>query len=129
MQTRYTVAEVAKLLSSQKGLGRVRNVAPRSDRTYKGVVYDSKAEMMYAFNLDKEKGLGLIWDWKRQIPFEINIGNHLICKIKVDFAVQNEEDGPWRYIELKGWETEVYRLKKKLLLASFPGLQYSVVKV
>ncbi len=126
-KARYTVAEVAALL--KRPGGKVRNVAPRSDRTYKGVVYDSKAEMMYAFNLDKEKGLGLIWDWNRQPVFPIVVNGNKICHLRVDFGILDEYGGTWRYVEIKGFETEVYKLKKKLLLACYPGLQYSVVKL
>ena len=36
----------------RKPKGRVRNVAPKADRTYNGRVYHSKAEAKYAFELD-----------------------------------------------------------------------------
>jgi hypothetical protein len=126
-QTRYTVAEVAALL--KRPGGKVRNVAPRSDRTYAEVVYDSKAEALYAFELDRQKQLGMIWDWKRQVKFPIVVNGNPICRLVVDFGILDESGSYWRYVEVKGFETEVYKIKKKLLLACYPGLSYTVVKV
>jgi hypothetical protein len=57
------------------------------------------------------------------------VNGSFICELRIDFAIKDEEGMAWRYVEIKGFETEVYKLKRKLLLAVYPGLQYTVVKV
>ena len=109
-------------------LGRVRNIAPPALRTYAGVVYQSKAEAKYAFELDALKASGRIKDWKRQVAVRINVNGVKICKLVVDFEVWPITGNPW-LIEIKGHETEVYKLKRKLLRACHPGLDYRVIKV
>lgn len=123
---KYTPAEVAALLA--RPTGRVRNVAPRSDRTYAGVVYDSKAECKYAFSLDQLKASGKILDWSRQIRVPLVVNGITVCNFVIDFCVSNN-DGDQEFHEVKGWETPEYKLKLKLFRAIFPKADYRVVKV
>jgi len=106
----------------------VRNVAPRADRTYNGVVYDSKAEALYAFKLDGLMAAGKIKAWDRQTVFPLKVDGQLICKFVVDFVVK-EADGSNVIHEIKGWETPEYKLKLKLFKALYPNADYRVVKV
>ena len=123
---RYTAVEVKALLERPKG--RVRNVAPRADRTYKGMVYDSKAEALYAFKLDGLMAAGKIKAWDRQMVFPLRVEGQLICKFIVDFMVR-EADGSGVIYEIKGWETPEYKLKLKLFKALYPNADYRVVRV
>lgn len=116
-------SEVMKLM---KRAPRIR-VGALSDRTYKGKVYMSKAEAKYAAELDLKKKAGLIRDWRSQVPFQITVSGHKICKVIVDFAV-DEKDGTTRYVEIKGSVTEVYQLKKRLLNACYPDITYEVLR-
>ena len=106
--------------------GRIR-VAAKADRTYNGVVYHSKAEARYAAELDILKKAGVITEWWRQIPFGIKVQGRWICDVVVDFKILDRKEYAY-YVEIKGHETEVYRLKRDLLLACYPGIDYRVVK-
>ena len=107
---------------------RVRNVAKKSDRTYKGVVYDSKAEMLRAFELDALKAAGKIISWERQVPFVLSVRGIVICKFVVDFKVK-ERPGVEYYEEIKGWETPEYKLKLKLFRAIYQNVDYRIINV
>jgi hypothetical protein len=106
---------------------RVRNVAKKEDRTYKGVVYDSKSEMLRAFELDALKAAGKILDWERQWPFTLAVNGITICKFVVDFRVR-ETPGNVYYEEVKGWETPEYKLKLKLFKAIYQNVDYRIIK-
>jgi len=121
---RYTAAEVKALLARPKG--RVRNVASRADRTYNGVVYDSKAEALYAFKLDGMRASGEILGWERQIRIPLIVNEVKVCMFVVDFVVQGQS--AFEYHEIKGWETPEYKLKLKLFKALFPNADYRVVR-
>lgn len=124
-KSRFSPAEIAAMLN-RPSLGRVRNVAPRSERTYSGVVYDSKSEALYAFKLDAMKASGEIKGWSRQVPFPLEVNGKLICKFVVDFVVAEHE---WDVIhEVKGWMTPEFRLKLKLFKALYPDMPYKVVR-
>lgn len=118
-------AEVRKLMKQP----RVRGVAAKEDRAYCGRVYHSKAESLYAFGLDMQKSQRAIFNWKAQVGFPITISGVFICKVIIDFEVEDIEGAPPRYVELKGWLSEVWRLKKKLLLACYPDINLTVVRV
>ncbi len=125
-----SVKEVAAMLRAHDSKGKVKNIASVSARTYKGHVYASKAESLYAFELDRQKAAGLIYEWEQQITMPIRLNGAHICNVSVDFRVQHEPAGEWRYVEVKGWESEVWRLKRKLLLAMYGReFKYEVVKV
>ncbi len=126
MTQTVTASELTQMLAPRRG--RVRNVASPADRTYAGCVYHSKAEATYAFQLDALKAARRILTWEAQVPIEIVVNGVLVCKLKVDFKVWPIAGNPW-LIEVKGHETEVYRLKRKLLRACHPELDYRVVKV
>lgn len=69
----------------------------RSDRTYRGVVYDSRMEMRRAIILDCALNDGQIRAWSRQRTFMLGG----IVKYRVDFIV-TMNDGTTRYEEVKG---------------------------
>lgn len=107
---------------------RIRGVAPKEQRTYNGKVYMSASEARHAAELDIQKRCGLVSDWRSQVPFQITVNGKNICRVVIDFGV-DMPNGTTHYEEVKGFETEIYHLKKKLLLACYPGIDYRVVKV
>jgi len=123
---RLSQEQVADLL--RPGAGRIRNVAPPALRTYAGRVYHSRAEAKYAFELDALKAAGRIKEWVPQVAFPIVIQGVKICKVVIDFEVTPVSGKPW-YIEVKGMESEAYKLKRKLLRACYPDMDYRVVRV
>lgn len=119
-----SIAEVRKLMKQP----RVRGVAAKEDRTYNGQVFHSKAECLYAFGLDMQKSAGAIHAWQSQVVMPIRLNGIHICNVMVDFGIKDTAISDWRYVEVKGFSTELFLLKKKLLLAMYPGLIYEVVR-
>jgi hypothetical protein len=98
---------------------------------YGGVVYHSQKEADYAAELDLRLRANDIESWERQVrvPLEVN-GQH-ICNYYLDFLV-HLKNGKKQWVEVKGFETEVWRLKKKLFEAAYihdhPDEEYLIVK-
>ena len=85
---------------------------------YKGKKYDSKKEAQYAAYLENEKKAGRVKKIEEQVKlYIIPPGNgrvRALCYIadfKVTFC-----DNSVVYYDVKGFKTEVYKLKKKLVL-------------
>lgn len=97
-------------------------VAPKSDRTWKGEVYDSKKEMLYAQKLELLKKAvdphKRVVGVEKQIKFPFVIGGIKICTYKLDFKVTYTGNRV-EYIDVKGVKTPVYRIKKKLMQALY----------
>ncbi len=108
--------------------GRIKGISAPAARTYNGRVYHSKSEAEYAQRLDFQIKAGIVESYDCQERLHIIVGNVHICDVVVDFKVKMA-DGIVEYVEVKGFETETFRLKKKLLLACYPGIRYTVLKV
>jgi len=93
----------------------------------RGVTYDSKKEAKYAEELYLRVCANDIYSWRRQVPLRLNVQGHHICKAVVDFVIMHN-DGSIEYVEVKGYETAVYKLKRKLIAALYPDIKYTVVK-
>lgn len=98
---------------------------------YNGFIYDSGFEADYARELDMRLKAKDIKDWQKQVKVEIKIGDMHICNYYVDFEIAHN-DGSFELIEVKGMETQLWRLKRKLLeavwLPEHPDHTYTVVK-
>jgi hypothetical protein len=55
------------------------------------------------------------------------VNGRVICTLRVDFEVVHK-DSRVEFIEVKGYETRDWRLKRKLLEALHPDIKYTVVK-
>jgi len=109
----------------------------RSVRTeYNGRHYDSKFEASVAMTLDLMKRAGEIKDWEPQYKLEMwaydKFGMAAMKKChKVDFRV-HENDGSFRLLEAKGFETQDYLDRRRWLecfwLPEHPDHIYEVVK-
>lgn len=96
-------------------------------KEYKGIIYDSTLEARYAAELDYRLKANEIKEWERQVKFPLVVNNILICTYIIDFVI-TKNDGTKEYIEIKGFETKDWKIKKKLFTALFPGLNYSIIK-
>src|SRR5690606_11774414 len=98
---------------------------------YGGRWYQSKKEMEYAKELDFRKKAGDVLDWKPQYKIRLEVNGVLICSYFVDFWVLLKDQSV-QYVEVKGMEQEVWRLKWKLAMALKdeidPGAEWIVVK-
>lgn len=95
--------------------------------TYDGVLYHSKKEAAYAAELDLRKKAGDILGWERQVKISLDVNGYHICNYYVDFQVTYPDDHI-ELVEVKGFETEVWRLKWKLFEAIY-GDQYKLIVV
>ena len=90
--------------------------------TYQGLTFDSKKEFEYYLILKDKEKRGLVFNIKRQVPLEIQPAftdktgvKHRAIIYKADFVYTDRLTGTERYIDVKGFKTEVYKIKKKLL--------------
>lgn len=99
-----------------------------------GVTFDSKAEAMYYLGLLADKRKGLVKDIELQPRFELlpkfekNGVKYGALKYVADFRVLFP-DGREQIIDVKGTETEVFKIKRKLFEHKYPELSLFVVKV
>ena len=86
------------------------NVAPREDRTYGGVVFDSKAEMCRAMALDMLIAGREIRSWTRQPRFQLGVKENVYV---ADFRVIGADGEEW-IEDVKGASTPKWRRDLRL---------------
>ena len=64
--------------------------------------------------------------WSGQAKVELVVCGAKVCRMVPDFLVEHK-DGRFEYVEVKGMETAVYKIKVKLFRALFPEAWYTVV--
>lgn len=96
-------------------------------QTYNNYNYDSKREARHAFDLDCLIKEGEVTKWQRQYKIEIVINGKLICNYYIDFKVWYS-DGRIEYHEVKGAETQLWRLKWKLSKVLHPDWIFKLIK-
>ena len=100
-------------------------VSPVEERTHKGTVYMSKAEMQYRKYLDTKILIGEVISYSEQVPFQVVVNDKNICVYKLDFEVKYKDR--IEYVDVKGVKTAIYSLKKKLVEAQF-GIKITEIK-
>ena len=97
---------------------------------YRNVVYDSVKEANYAAELDLRVLAKDIVHWERQIMIPIAVNGMHVCDMVVDFLITHNDTSK-EFVEVKGFATPVFKLKKKLLGATFlhehPEFKYTIV--
>jgi len=104
---------------------------------YNGRTYDSKKEAEYSETLDRLKKAvnpaDRVVDIEYQPAFTLqeaftdkNGNKHRALTYKADFRV-TYGDGRVEIVDVKGMKTEVYKIKKKLLLYKFPDIDFKEV--
>jgi hypothetical protein len=102
------------------------NVSAADQRTMDGIVFDSKKEMETYAKLKFLRDAGCITDLRLQPVFLLqdkfrkNGVNHRAVTYKADFSFV--EKGKTRVIDVKGFHTPMFRLKRKLFEAKYPDL-------
>lgn len=89
-----------------------------SSTIYNNTAYHSKKEAAYAKELDLRKKAGDIKDWERQVRISLDVNGYHICNYYIDFKIIHN-DGSIELVEVKGFRTEVWRLKWKLFEAIY----------
>lgn len=89
---------------------------------YKGDTYDSKREADYARTLDTTRHAVKVPERvvkvRRQVPYPVIVEKKRICVYVADFVVEYG-DGREEVVDVKGFRTEVYKIKKKLVEATY----------
>ena len=104
--------------STRNKFGAVRSEA-------KGEHYDSKHEMRAITDLRylMESGEADFEDLRRQVDFPFVVNGVKICTYKADAVVTIKDTGKQRVFEPKGFRTDVYRIKKRLMQALYPDVE------
>ncbi len=97
-----------------------RNKFGNKKTDYKGEKYDSKAEAKYAAELDMLRNARFeaqrVVLWERQVRYPFVVNGVKIAVYVLDFKV-TYADGHIEHVDVKGMRTDVYKMKKKLMLA------------
>lgn len=105
------------------------SVAPKADRTSaEGLLFDSKAEMVCYGHLLMQERAGILFKIERQVPFDLcSPSGEVICRYFADFRVWYTD---WRsqLIEVKGKETDIWKIKHKWFRSQYPDLDLKVIK-
>ncbi len=107
---------------------RLGSVAQRSE--FQGVTYASKMECNYAAELELRRRAGEITEIRRQVRIPLDVNGRHICNYVIDFVV-TLADGTIEYVEVKGFETDMWRFKWKIFEAlydSLPGVRLTIVR-
>ena len=100
-------------------------------QTFGGRSYHSKKEADYAANLEWKKKAGEIKEIIPQYKLDIRVNGKHITNYFIDFKVVLSDD-TIELIEVKGFETDVWRLKWKLTEALLdeiePGAKLVLIK-
>lgn len=86
-----------------------------------GMEFDSTKEARRYQDLALMQEAGQIRSLRRQVPYGIYIKGQHICGWLADFVYEELIADIWRHRveDTKGWKTDVYRLKKKLVEAEY----------
>ena len=93
---------------------------------YDGIVFDSKLEGARYKILKQMQDRGEISELEVQVPYECVVEGKKICKYFSDFRYRC--GGDVMVEDTKGIITQVFRLKKKLVEALYPGLIIQIIK-
>lgn len=100
-------------------------------QTYDGYSYHSRLEAQYAAELDLRVRAKDIKSWERQYKVSLDVNGKHICNYFVDFRILHNDDS-YELVEIKGMETNEWKLKRRLLEAIYlpehPDTIYSVIK-
>ncbi len=94
---------------------------------YNGRVYHSALEASYATDLDWRKKLGEIKEITPQFKISIDVGDVHITNYFMDFKVELP-DGRIEMHEVKGMETQLWRIKWRLAKALNPDWNFILIK-
>lgn len=94
---------------------------------YKGRSYASKKEAAHARKLDLLKRDGHVKRWDPQSRIDLKVNGHHITRYYIDFEVEFA-DGSVELHEVKGEETELWKVKWKLAKALYPDRIFVLIK-
>ena len=104
-----------------------RNKYGSARTLYKGHYYQSLLEANYARDLDFRKKAKEIREIIPQFKISIDINNQHITNYFMDFKV-TLTDGTIEMHEVKGMETDLWRIKWRLAIALHPEWKFILIK-
>lgn len=99
-------------------LQRSANKYHANSTQYNGLTYHSKLEAAYAQELDIRVRAKDIKSWDRQVKLDLKLNGQHITNYYIDFIITHNDDSR-EFVEVKGFETETWRLKWRILEATF----------
>lgn len=118
-----------KTISKAKKKSKYNNVKTEVD----GIKFDSKKEAEYYCQLKLLKQAGEIKDFGLQPKYELqpsfkkNGTTHRSITYIADFVIDNN-DGTTDIVDIKGVETQVFKIKKKLFEYKYPDKNLKIIK-
>lgn len=91
-------------------------------RTVDGITFDSKAEARYYRELKLKEKAGKVLMLLTQVPIRLPGGVKYVCDFLVFYP-----DGTCSFVDVKGRETDMFKLKKKQVEDLYP-IEIEVVK-
>ena len=92
-----------------------------------GFTFDSKAEADRYSELKLLERGKEITHLELQPEYEISVNGRAICKYRADFRYFDARRQKRVVEDVKGYKTDVYKLKKKLVEACYPGTEIEEV--
>lgn len=89
-------------------------------------MHDSAFEASYCDRLLSMKMSKEIIDYEVQKAFDLKINNIIVCRHIVDFVVITKE-GHGECHEVKGFQTDVWKLKHRMFNAMYPSINYIII--
>ena len=114
----------APKILKRKGKAKFRNVRVE----YDGIKFDSQRECAHYQELKMLESAGEISQLRgHPRDFTITINNQRICRYEPDFIFYDELQGRFRIQDVKGVVTALFKLKKKLVEATY-DIEVEIVK-
>ena len=101
--------------------------------TIDGIKFDSKREAEYYCELKMLKKAKEIKDFSLQPKYELqakfkkNGTSHRAINYVADFVILRN-DGILEVVDIKGMETDVFKIKRKLFEFAYPNLELKIIK-
>lgn len=92
-----------------------------------GITFDSKKEANRYGELKMMQRAKLIKDLKCQVVYRLHVNGFLICKYIADFVYHDVEKNVTITEDVKGFRTEIFKLKKKMMQA-LHGIEIKEIK-
>ncbi len=129
--TRISIAQAKKMgIDIPEELERQARKFKNKKPVVDGITFDSQKEANYYCELKIQKRAGVIKDFELQPEFILQDGFrdssgkwHHAIKYRADFKVKYP-DGREEIVDTKGHKTQVYRIKKKMLLKRYTGIDF-----
>jgi len=106
-----------------------KNLRPKyaaQPTTVDGIRFASKSEAKYYISLKEMEKLGEVTDIQCHPKWPVVINDTKVCDIELDFQYK-DKNGELHYVDVKGMDTPVSALKRKLLYAVH-GIETEIVK-